>query len=189
MVRFIAVGIAGKSLSRSLFLPMLYRLPAHKLGMVVDRGYDFPLSMQTELDSYGSDMWLFRDHPDIGTTRAINSYKGELRRFCGDLYVLFAATCEPEAIGFFSFAYLTPRIRIMPKNLTNTKLAQPAVLHFICSPARAASILSEVREVDGWFPTTIYEPIPVCVIHWVAAPMLIKFRNSRIDVSLKNYRP
>jgi len=34
------------------------------------------------------------------------------------------------------------------------------MLHFICSPSRAASILSEVQEVDGWFPTTIYEPIP-----------------------------
>jgi hypothetical protein len=106
-----------------------------------------------------------------------------------EISMYFSPQHEPEAIGFFSFAYLTPRIRITPKNLTNTKLAQPAVLHFICSPARAASILSEVREVDGWFPTTIYEPIPVCDIHWVAVRMLIKFRNSRIDVSLKNYRP
>lgn len=57
------------------------RLPSHKLGMVVDRGHDFPSSIQTKLDSYGSDMWLFRDHSDIGTTRAINTYKGDHRRF------------------------------------------------------------------------------------------------------------
>ncbi|KIM91056.1 hypothetical protein PILCRDRAFT_765050 [Piloderma croceum F 1598] len=113
-------------------------LPAHRIGMVVDRGQDFPPSIQTKLDSYGSDMWLFRDHSDVGTTRAINSYKGDER----------------------SFSYLTPRIRITPKDLTNTKLAQPSILHFICSPTRAASILSDVREIDGWFPTTIYEPIP-----------------------------
>jgi len=49
--------------------------------MIIDRGNDFPSSIQAKLDSYGSDMWLFRDNPDIGTTRAINTYKGENRRF------------------------------------------------------------------------------------------------------------
>jgi len=102
------------------------------------KGADFTGLMQTKLDSYGSDMWLFRDHPNIGTTRAMNSYRGEHR----------------------SFKYITPRIRITPRDLTNTKLAEPTALHFICSPSRAASILSEVQQVDGWLPTIIYEPIP-----------------------------
>jgi len=61
-------------------------LPANRIGMVIDRGNDFPPSIQTKLDSYGSDMWLFRDHSDIGTTRAMNSYKGDHRRFRGNLY-------------------------------------------------------------------------------------------------------
>jgi len=113
-------------------------LPAHRLGMIIDRGNDFPPSIQTKLDSYGSDMWLFRDRSDIGTTRAMNSYKGDHR----------------------SFDYLTPRIRITSRDLTKTELAETSTLHFICSPSRAASILSEVREIDGWHPTTIYEPIP-----------------------------
>ena len=30
---------------------------------------------------YGQDMWLFRDHSDRGTTRALNSYKGEQRGY------------------------------------------------------------------------------------------------------------
>lgn len=30
---------------------------------------------------YGQDMWLFRDHTDRGTTRALNSYKGEQRGY------------------------------------------------------------------------------------------------------------
>lgn len=54
--------------------------------MVIDRGNDFPRSIQTKLDSYGSDMWLFRDHSDIGTTRAMNIYKGDHRRLVGDIY-------------------------------------------------------------------------------------------------------
>ncbi|KAH9951812.1 Ribokinase-like protein [Amylocystis lapponica] len=113
-------------------------LPAATVGMIIDRGHDFPDETQKKLDSYGKDMWLFRDHSDRGTTRALNSYKGDTR----------------------GFAYLTPRIRITPRDLANTKLARPFTLHFICSPSRAASILSEVQEETLWNPITIYEPIP-----------------------------
>jgi len=63
-------------------------------------------------------------------------------------------------VRFCSFGYLTPRIRITPGDLTNTKLARPTTLHFICSPSRAVNILSEVRDIEGWHPTAIYEPIP-----------------------------
>lgn len=46
-----------------------------------------------------------------------------------------------------------------PRDLVDTVFAQPRVLHFICSPTRAQSITSELREL-GWSPRTIYEPIP-----------------------------
>ena len=59
----------------------LSRLPPHRIGMIIDRGHDFPQSIQSKLESYGSDMWSFRDHSDRGTTRAINSYRGDHRRF------------------------------------------------------------------------------------------------------------
>ena len=55
------------------------RLPAPNIGQIVDRGVDFPASVQKELDHYGSGMWHFRDQPENKTTRAVNRYTGELR--------------------------------------------------------------------------------------------------------------
>ncbi|KAF9263629.1 Ribokinase-like protein [Marasmius fiardii PR-910] len=113
------------------------RLPPDKLGMIVDRGPDFPPSMQKTLEAYGN-MWLFRDRADTGTTKALNSYRGEHR----------------------SFKYLTPRLRITPQDLRQTKLDRPKILHFICSPSRAGVIMTEAREIQDWEPIAIYEPIP-----------------------------
>ena len=47
--------------------------------MIIDRGHDFPSRMQNTLDSYGHDMWLFRDHQERVTTKAVNIYRGEFR--------------------------------------------------------------------------------------------------------------
>ncbi|KAI0080739.1 Ribokinase-like protein [Panus rudis PR-1116 ss-1] len=113
-------------------------LPAEKVGMIVDRGPDFPDDIQRQLEDYGSDMWLFRDGKASVTTRALNIYKGDTR----------------------GFQYLTPRIRITPRDLEGTKLERPTCLHFICSPSRAVEIMSEVHAVKGWHPITIFEPIP-----------------------------
>lgn len=55
------------------------RLPPHEVGAIVDRGKDFPEDIQKSLETYGSDMWLFRDDPDRVTTRAANIYRGEFR--------------------------------------------------------------------------------------------------------------
>ncbi|KAH9853707.1 Ribokinase-like protein [Lenzites betulinus] len=113
-------------------------LPPSSVGMIIDRGDDFPAHIQSALDAYGEDMWLYRDHPGRGTTRALNAYQGELR----------------------GFEYLTPRIRITPRDLADTKLAHPRIIHFICSPSRASEIMSEVKQDSTWHPTTVYEPIP-----------------------------
>ncbi|KZP24669.1 Ribokinase-like protein [Athelia psychrophila] len=113
-------------------------LSPHEIGMVVDRGHDWSNDVQKSFDAYGSDMWMFRDHPDLGTCRAINSYKGDNR----------------------SFEYLTPRIRLSPRDLRGTLLERATTLHLVCSPSRAADIVSEIREINGWHPTTIFEPIP-----------------------------
>lgn len=61
----------------------LRRLDAHQIGMIVDRGDDFPSSIQSKLNKYGSEMWHFRDHPGLATTRGLNSYDGDLR---GSIY-------------------------------------------------------------------------------------------------------
>lgn len=49
--------------------------------MIVDRGHDFPEDIQHKLDHYGSEMWLYRDDPSRGTTKAVNIYKGEQRGY------------------------------------------------------------------------------------------------------------
>lgn len=66
-----------------------------------------------------------------------------------------------------SFQYLTPRIRITPCDLADTPLFRPMTLHFVCSPTRAAVIMSQVAQVESWSPLTVYEPIPVrpSIIH------------------------
>lgn len=64
-----------------------------------------------------------------------------------------------------SFEYLTPRIRITPKDLFDTPLESPRQIHFVCSPTRASQILHDAHMygVNDWTPFTIYEPIPVSV--------------------------
>ena len=57
------------------------RLPPSKVGMIIDRGHDFPSHIQEALDAYGSDMWLYRDDLSRGTTRALNAYRGEYRGY------------------------------------------------------------------------------------------------------------
>ena len=58
---------------------VLYRLPADQLGMIIDRGRDFPEDVYAALMNYGEQMWVFRDRDDGLTTRALNSYRGEHR--------------------------------------------------------------------------------------------------------------
>lgn len=113
-------------------------LDSADIGLIVDRGNDFPAHVQAKLDSYGSDMWLFRDDPTRATTKALNHYRGDHR----------------------AFEYLTSRIRLTPRDLDGTAFERPQTLHFVCSPARALSITSDIREVEGWSPITIYEPMP-----------------------------
>ncbi|KAH6915139.1 Ribokinase-like protein [Coprinopsis sp. MPI-PUGE-AT-0042] len=113
-------------------------LQPSEIRMVIDRGYDFPSDIEQKLLKFGEEMWAFRDQPSAQTTRALNAYRGEHR----------------------GFEYTTPRIRITPKDLPPLGIEKPQTLHFICSPTRAAAIISEVKQVGGWSPLTIYEPIP-----------------------------
>ncbi|KAI9510441.1 Ribokinase-like protein [Russula earlei] len=121
-----------------LNLNLLSRLPPCEVGMIVDKGVDFPQEIDAALKTYGESMWFFREQAGVTTTRALNTYSGDHR----------------------DFQYLTPRRRITPCDLTGTPLFRPTTLHFICSPARAAVIMSQVSQVEGWSPVSIYEPIP-----------------------------
>lgn len=55
--------------------------------MIVDRGHDFPQAMQEALDEYGTEMWHFRDQTERITTKALNSYRGELRGCASISYI------------------------------------------------------------------------------------------------------
>ncbi|KAG8777206.1 hypothetical protein FRC15_011473 [Serendipita sp. 397] len=111
-------------------------LPDEQVAMIVDRGHDFKPYVQTTLNMYGKDMWVFRDHKDRETTRALNLYRGDHR----------------------GFEYITPRLRITPKDYALHQRGR--YLHFICSPKRAKEIMTEVKEIPDWDPVTIFEPIP-----------------------------
>jgi len=50
-----------------------------EIGMIVDKGNDFPTEIMERLLSYGNDMWQFRDRQDVLTTRAVNKYVGQHR--------------------------------------------------------------------------------------------------------------
>ena len=127
--------------------------------MIIDRGHDFPEHIQQALDAYGPEMWLYRDDPSRGTTRALNAYRGEHR---GSVRRALAGIVQPADCALsLRFEYHTPRLRLTPRDLLGSKLSRPKILHFICSPSRAAAIMSEVKGVEDWHPTTVYEPIPV----------------------------
>ena len=126
--------------------------------MIVDRGPDFPVDIERRLLEYGSEMWMFRYQPDHRTTRALNSFRGEHRRW--EIYHLVSIDWN----SVVSFEYKTPRIRLSPADLEGTKLAKTKMLHFVCSPSRALSIISEFNAT--WKPITIYEPIPVRWRYW-----------------------
>ncbi|GAA5936785.1 hypothetical protein JCM1841_006457 [Sporobolomyces salmonicolor] len=115
-------------------------LPAERVGILVDRGNDWPKEVEQRLNAYGP-MWIYREKPDEPTTRALNLYTGEHR----------------------DFEYLTPRTRLEPKDLPS-QLRTSQYLHFVCSPTRALVIHSQLQPplnpTPSWQPTLIYEPIP-----------------------------
>ncbi|CED83075.1 Carbohydrate kinase PfkB [Phaffia rhodozyma] len=126
-------------------------LPPQSLGMIVDKGDDFPDRIGRELEAYGTDMWHFRNRTDgeRKTTRALNMYTGEAR-----------------GVGLQSFKYLTPRFRISPSQFVGTPFAEngpPSFVHFVCAPVRAFEIVDEIDSLDGWARGTVnlvWEPMP-----------------------------
>ncbi|GAA5883903.1 hypothetical protein JCM3774_003045 [Rhodotorula dairenensis] len=116
-------------------------LPAGRVGILVDRGYDWPADLDAQLDAYGSDMWVFREQPQYPTTRALNLYTSEHREF----------------------EYLSHRTRLEPKDLP-PPLRTAQYLHFVCSPTRALEITAQLRpehnSTPEWQPRLVYEPIP-----------------------------
>ena len=67
----------------------LSRLPANEVGMIVDKGGDFPQTIDAALKKYGESMWFLREQPGDTTTRALNSYIGDRRK-----WVLGSSQCH-----------------------------------------------------------------------------------------------
>lgn len=73
--------------------------------------------------------------------------------------MMHIAQCHAD---YCSYEYITgPRIQLSPRDLIGTEMDRSKSLHFCCSPARAKDITDQVKLVDGWHPTTIWEPLPV----------------------------
>lgn len=127
-------------------------LPPSELCMIVDRGFDWRVEDQAVLDQFNPtvtpnheerSMWHFRSRPDA-TTRAVNIYKGEQR----------------------GFDYLSPKIRLEPKDLIECTRVLPQWIHLICSPERALETIAQIQDIPSQkegekeWPKLIYEPIP-----------------------------
>ncbi len=132
-------------------------LPPSDIQMVIDRGIDWRPQYQAVLDQFDrssaearpSSMWHYRSRSD-GTTRAVNIYKGEHR----------------------GFNYLSPKIRLEPRDLLECSPASPPQLpdwiHLICSPERALETISQIDDIlsqqkatgTAVLPKLVYEPIP-----------------------------
>lgn len=111
---------------------------ADQIGMIVDRGLDWPAEVQTALDSFGP-MWLYRDDASRGTTRARNIYTGETR----------------------GFEYLTQnRPQLNPSAFVGTRFYGAKWLHAICSPTRMVEMLAQLDDMTDWSPRLCYEPVP-----------------------------
>lgn len=133
-------------------------VPPSSIQMIVDRGCDWKDEDQAVLDQFNrtppssskdGSMWYYRSRPDK-TTRAVNRYTGEIR----------------------GFDYLSPKIRLEPKDLLQCSPVQPPQLpvwiHLICSPERALETIAQIEEIlekeggdekKNW-PNLVYEPIP-----------------------------
>lgn len=67
--------------------------------MIVDKGTDFPHTMDAALKAYGESMWFFREQPGTVTTRALNTYSGDHRE-----YVQGGYPARNLLIAFISYA-------------------------------------------------------------------------------------
>ncbi|ORX40076.1 Ribokinase-like protein [Kockovaella imperatae] len=144
-------------------------LPADMLGMILDyESSSFPDHMASQLQTYGEEMWLFRERQDnMATTKAVNKYYKETRLF----------------------EYLNTPILNTPNSLVKTRLARPPpqIIHFVSLVNRALVVLSEVEDLreDGWDPKLFWEPEPTtCHPQYLDLILTI---GSQVDILSPNH--
>ncbi|BEJ15674.1 hypothetical protein CspHIS471_0502790 [Cutaneotrichosporon sp. HIS471] len=147
-------------------------LPPSRLAMIVDYTPEtLPASMKAQLESYGTDMWAWRErHDGAGTTRAVNRYNGQVR----------------------GFEYLSAPLLLTPRALLDTDFQSPLPdwLHLVSYPARADQVIQDIAamsaEIDGgWEPGLVWEPEPPsCVPENLA---LISKLTRQVDIISPNH--
>src|SRR6266850_1836546 len=84
------------------------RLPASEVGMIVDKGGDFPQEIDAALRKYGESMWFFREQEGQTTTRALNSYIDDHRKWV-------PANIAYPALRAFLITFLFPDALVLLK--------------------------------------------------------------------------
>lgn len=120
-----------------------------RVGWVVDKGRDFPTSIQSVINSWQTSC-LLRSDPSRLTTRGWNGYDSAQNR---------------------AFRYATPKLRIDHTSLSGPLLKAKSY-HLICSPARCIELVTSILSLRKQImtPTTlprplfIWEPVPdLCI--------------------------
>ncbi|KAG7192485.1 uncharacterized protein KQ657_001579 [Scheffersomyces spartinae] len=109
---------------------------------IIDKGYDFPLSVEQELQSWKCGL-VYRTDETRRTTRGVNVYD------------------KQETRGFY---YKTDKKRIEPEDVVDDqRLCRSKSYHLLCSVERCRNFIDDIGQVNRE-AVYIYEPIPdVCI--------------------------
>jgi hypothetical protein len=139
-------------------------LPAARLGMIVNyTPATLPQWMRDRLDSFGPEMWYFRERKDgHGTTRSVQRYVNMTR--CGKTRSIVWDLAESTRTET-----LFDGLLFNPTDLLATPFANPlpTCLHMTSLLDRSRTILSEVSDLapvqPDWQPIIVWEPYYVCL--------------------------
>ena len=138
------------------------RVWSRDVGLLVDRGPDFPSAVQRQLDSFGP-IWHYRDvdtpTPRVRTARyRLKPSRATLTRLTTSCSQALNLSRPPSSTRDFS--YLTPPPeRSLDDLSTITTLDKLSFLHLCCPPSSLAALLPSLADLSG-APQLVYEPIP-----------------------------
>ena len=142
------IGGAGSysALGARLFSP---GSEAKKVGWIVDKGSDFPNSIENTIKSWKTSC-SFRNDGTRLTTRGWNGYDASENR---------------------AFRYATPKLRLDENSLAECEpLLRAKAFHLICSPTRCINLVNGILHLRRGLPDHpprpifIWEPVPdLCV--------------------------
>lgn len=112
------------------------------LKWIIDRGHDFPLSLTSEIEHWGTGVY-FRDDNSRYTTRGGNYYRNRDLR---------------------EFKYLTPKKQITVQDWIECwgleTLSRLKCIHLVCSAERCIKILDQLAAMTLGPKTFVWEPVP-----------------------------